>query len=244
MKLQSRFALVLATVALAANAHAVTPGWSFEHPRLLNGDFLVKSACMMPAEGKLSKLGMKGSEGMSKESDEWSTNLQNVVEAHLKTASVQLMSATDPGASGASDEEIRQIVTQVQQKYAEISAKINRHPKDIRKSRFTLGDQVALLPCAAKSDVLVFVQGEGQVVTGGKRTMSLLIGGGPAGNYATLILTMADAKTGEIVGFARIINSVMSGEKFLENSDEVYGKPLDKQFTKMRIGSYFGHKDH
>ena len=48
-------------------------------------------------------------------------------------------------------------------KYDDVAAKLNRKPKDIGKSRFTLGDQVALFPCSAKSDVLVFVQGEGQV---------------------------------------------------------------------------------
>jgi hypothetical protein len=199
---------------------------------------------MMPAEGKLSRLGMKGKEGMSKESDEWTTTIENLVEAHLKTAGVQLLSASTAGTSTASDDEIRQVILQIEQKYTDISAKLNRKPKDIAKSRFTLGDDVALLPCAAKSDVLVFVEGEGHVLTSGKRAMGMLVGGPNSASEATLILTMADAKTGEIIAFARLSNAESFGEKFVDQTEQTYGKALDKQFTRMKIGLYLDKKKH
>lgn len=222
-------------------AHAVTGSWSYEHPKVKSGEFAIRSACMIPAEGKLSKQGVKGREGMAKESDDWSANLQNVVEAHLTSSGVSLMPALSAGEGGASDDEVRQIVLQIQQKYDDIAAKLNSKPKDIGKSRYTLGDQVALLPCAAKSDVIVFVQGEGQVLTGGKKAMGMLIGG-PANSGATLILTMADAKTGEILTFARLvnINSFGGSEKFIEDTEKAYGKALDKQLGKMKVGQGSG----
>jgi hypothetical protein len=98
--------------------------------------------------------------------------------------------------------------------------------------RFTLGDEVALLPCDAKADVLVFVEGTGQVLTGGKKTMGVLIGGAKA-STAHLSLAMADAKTGEILAFVRMNNA----EKFVQDSEKAYGKALDKQFRKMKIGA-------
>ena len=228
----SRAILVSALCVLPACA--TTGSWSYEHPKVKSGEFAIRSACMIPAEGKLSKQGVKGREGMAKESDDWSTNLQNVVEAHLKLAGVSLMPAISAGESGASDDELRQIVLQVQQKYDEIAAKLNSKPKDIGTSRFSLGDQVALLPCAAKSDVLVFVEGEGQVLTGGKKAMGMLIGGA-ANSGATLILTMADAKTGEILTFARLVN-ITGGQQFMDDTEKAYGKALDKQLSKMKIG--------
>lgn len=227
-------ALTIAAL-LPVSARAITPSWSYEHPRIASGEFPIRSACMMPAQGKLSRQGVKGAEGMAKQSDEWSTSLQNLVEAHLKTAGIELTPAMSPGSSSASDAELQQVILEIQKKYQEISDKLNRKPKDIAKSRFTLGDQVALLPCAAKADVLVFVEGEGEILTGGKKTMGLLIGGSAA-SQATLILTMADAKTGEIIAFARMSNAETAGQKFVDYTEKIYGKALDKQFTKLKIG--------
>ena len=231
------FPAILLSALCVLPARATTGSWSYEHPKVKSGEFAIHSACMIPAEGKLSKLGVKGREGMAKQSDDWSTSLQNVVEAHLKSAGVLLMPATSTGESGASDDEVHQVVLQIQQKYDEVAAKLNSKPKDIGKSRYTLGDQVTLLPCAAKSDVLVFVEGEGQVLTGGKKAMGMLIGGA-ANSGATLILTMADAKTGEILTFARFVNitGVGSDEKFMDDTEKAYGKALDKQLAKMKAG--------
>jgi lambda repressor-like predicted transcriptional regulator len=231
------FPAILLSALCVLPARAATASWSYEHPKVKTGEFAIHSACMIPAEGKLSKQGVKGREGMAKQSDDWSTNLQNVVEAHLKSAGVSLMPALSAGESGASDDELRQIVLQIQQKYDDVAAKLNGKPKDIGKSRYTLGDQVALLPCAAKSDVLVFVEGEGQVLTGGKKTMGVLLGGA-ANSGATLILTMADAKTGEILTFARLVNiaGFGGGEQFMDDTEKAYGKALDRQLSKMKVG--------
>jgi len=234
------FPTIVATM-VTIPVHAATGSWSYESPKIVSGEFAIRSACIMPAEAKLSKLGMKGTEGMSKESDDWSTSLQTLVEGHLKSAEVDVLPAMTAGSSNASDDEIKQVVLQVEQKYDEISAKINRKPKDIRKSRFTLGDQVALLPCAAKSDVLVFVKGEGRVVTGGKKTMGYLVGGATASG-ASLVLTMADAKTGEIIAFARLVDAESFGQKFIQDAEKVYGEQLNKQLTKLRVGSHAARK--
>lgn len=239
-------ALLVATAALllCPAARPTTPSWSYEHPKVLSGEFHIRTACMMPAEGKLSKVGMKGGESMSKESDDWTTTLQAMVEAHLKAAGVQTYEASDPVASGASNDEIQQVILQVNQKYVGVATQLNKHPKDIGKSRYSIGDDDALLPCSSKSDVIVFVEGEGQVTTGGKKAMGMLIGGMSNTSYATLILTMADAKTGEILVFSRLSNAESFQEKFVDQTESVYGKALDKQFERLRIGDYFDKKKH
>ena len=245
MTLKLRILAVLGAAGfLTVHALAVTPSWSYENSKVTSGEFQIRNVCMMPTEAKLSKVTMKGGQSMSNESDTWTTALENMVEAHLKTADVQIQQATDALASGASDEEIRQVVSQLNQKYEYVANQLNRHPKDIRKSRYSLGDDVALLPCAAKSDVLVFVQGEGQVTSGGKKAMGMLVGGSSNVSYATLVLTMADAKTGEILAFARLSNAESFGDKFIDQTESVYGKALDKQFSRLRIGMYLDKKKH
>lgn len=227
---------IMVVLLFSVGASASTPSWSYENPNIRAGEIQIRSACMMPAEGKLSKLGMKGHEGMSKASDAWSTELQNIVESHLKLAGIELVPLAGTFDSSASDDEMKQLVLQLQGKYDEIHGQIERKPKDIRKSRFTLGDEVALLPCDAKADVLVFVEGTGQVLTGGKKAMGLLVG--PSNSTAHLSLAMADAKTGEILAFVRMDN----GGKFVHDSEKAYGKALDKQFRKMKIGANAGQK--
>jgi len=238
------FLVVAAAAAFCTAAQANTPSWSYEHPKVVSGELPIRTVCMMPAEGKLSRTTMKGGEGMSKESDEWTATLQSMVEVHLKNAGAEILHASDVLASGASDDEIRQVIMQVNQKYVDVSTQLDKHPKDIGKSRYTIGDDAALLPCSAKADVIVFVEGEGQVTSGGKKAMGVFVGGKGNTSYATLILTMADAKTGEILVFSRLSNAESFGEKFVDQTESVYGKALDKQFERLRIGRYADKKKH
>lgn len=238
------FVALISAGFFASCASATTPSWSYENQKVTSGALLIRTACMMPVEGKLSKATMKGGEGMSKESETWTATLESMVEAHLKTAGVQVLQANDPLASGASDDEIQQVILQLDQKYGEITKTLNKRPKDIGKSRFTIGDDAALLPCSAKSDVLVFVEGEGQVTSGGKKMMGMIVGGASNTSYATLVLTMADAKTGEIIAFSRMSNAESFGDKFVDQTEEVYGKALNKQFERLRIGMYLDRKKH
>ena len=48
----------------------------------------------------------------------------------------------------------------------------------------------------------------------------------------------ADAKTGEILTFARLVNvtGITGGEKFMDDTEKAYGKALDKQLSKMKVG--------
>ena len=55
---------------------------------------------------------------------------------------------------------------------------------------------------------------------------------------------MADAKTGEIIAFSRMSNAESFGDKFVDQTEEVYGKALNKQFERLRIGMYLDKKKH
>jgi len=223
---------MMVALIFSVSAFAGTWSWSFENPKVGTGEIPIRTACMMPARAALSKLGVKGGEGMSKESEEWSIQLQNIVESHLKLAGIELVSAVGNSDGGASDAELNQLVVRLQGKYDAIDDQMQRKPNDVAKSRFTVGDEVALLPCNAHADVLVFIEGAGAVLTGGKKVMGRFLGVGARDSEAFLSVAMADAKTGEIVGLVKMLNS----EKFVNDSEKAYGKHLDKQFRKMKIG--------
>jgi hypothetical protein len=226
------FLVCLAALPLSCAAQRLTSTWSYENRKIFSSGFHVASACMMPVEDSLIKIGMKGGEPMTTAADTWSTTLQALVEKHFTAAGLQISSASSALSSGASDDELRQVLLEVKQKYDTIAAQLDKKPKAIGKERYTLGDEVALLPCSAKSDVLVFVQGEGAVLTGGKQAMGWIIGA-PVESNATLILTMADTKTGEILAFVRL----GAVENFLKDAEKSFGKSLDHQLNRLKIGT-------
>ncbi len=231
MNIKGRIFVAFAA-AIFLNAGSVAfASSSYSQHKVSSGKFPIRSACFMPPEAQLVKVGLKGAERMTKESDAWATVLQAVVDSHLKSDGIAINSASNPLSSSASDDEIRQVITQVQQKYDAISSLMDKKPGGIAKSAYTLGDQVGMLPCSENSDILVFIQGRGQVLTEGRAAMSFIAGGPAEGGI--LLVTMADAKTGEILGQIR----VRPDSGFLDNGEAAFGEPIEEQLVNMNIGS-------
>jgi len=224
-------AIWICTSASTAVAMSLRLTGSYTQRRVSSGKYPIHSACMMPSQGHLVKISLKGAEGMTKESEGWSVALETFVESHLMADGIAINSATNPLSTGASDEEIRRVISQVEEKLDNISPLMMKKPKDVAKSAYTLGDQVGMLPCSEKSDILVFVQGQGQVLTGGRATMTFVAGGPAEG--ALLRVTMADAKTGEIVGFIKIY----TGDGFFMSAEDAFGERLDEHLGIINIGS-------
>jgi hypothetical protein len=168
---------------------------------------------------------------MTKESEAWAKALEALVESHLKYDGIAIDLATNPLSSGASGEEIRGVISQVQEKFNTLSPLIHKNPGRVAKSAYTLGDQVGMLPCSEKSDILVFVQGQGQVLTDNRAGMTMLVGGPAEG--ALVLVAMADAKTGEIVGLIQIY----PGDGFLDSAEGACGEKLENELAIMNIGS-------
>lgn len=76
------------------------------------------------------------------------------------------------------------------------------------------------------------MEGQGSELTGRRKTFGLLTGT-PSTPMASLVLTLADAKTGEILAFVRLFNN----GAFVNDSDKAYGHALDKQFRKIGMGT-------
>ena len=226
------FLCVSASTAFPMNL-PITSFWA--QRKIVSGKFPIHSACMMPPQAQLNRIGMKGAEGMNKESDNWATALETLVESQLQFDSIQVGSATDPLSSGASNAEIRSVISQIQEKFSSVSPLMRKKPGGVSKSAYTLGDQVGMLPCSENSDILVFVQGVGQLVTASRSSMSLLVGG-PTED-AVLFVTFADAKTGEILGFIQVYPSDAS----LLQVQDAFGPKLLQQFVDMNVGSARKH---
>lgn len=186
----------------------------------------------MPAEAELDKLGVKNAEKMIKESNDWEVALGSLIAAHFKTVGIEINSATDTFSSGASDNDIQQVIEQVQEKYNSLSRQLAKKPREISKGAYTLGDQVAMLPCAANSDVLVVIRGAGVIPTLGRSEMAALAGGALA-QSAIVTVTLADAKSGEILSMIRFRND----NNFLNDAEGGFGDPLNEGLFDLNLGN-------
>ncbi len=206
--------------------------------KLAAGEKVIRSVCVMPVEAEWAKVGMKGSEGMTKEAEAWTTTMQGVVVKAISGQGIEVVPiASKPGASQA-DQQLMETVQQLQQRYDGVAVQMHKKPKDIKKGRYSLGDEVTLLPCAAQTDALFFIHSHGQILTGGKKAFGILVAG-PSKSAGDLRLTMVDAKSGEALAYTRIMSS---GDKFRNDPDKAYSKGLTKELKKMKLGQQTSSK--
>ncbi len=207
-----------------------TLGAAINNPKLDSGEKTITRVCVVPIEAEWKKVGIKGHEGMSKEADDWTMRMQEIVLKLVGEAGAETFPALPEGEQ--SSESAKQVVLQVSQKYDTVAAQLHRKPKEVRKGRYTLGDEVALLPCSGKADALLFLHSSGSILTGGKKAFGMLVGG-QSRSLAQLYMAFVDAKSGEVLAFTTIVRA---GDKFRDNPEKVYRGVLTKDFQKMRIG--------
>jgi len=95
--------------------------------------------------------------------------------------------------------------------------------KDVKKARFTLGDEVMLLNAHKDGDVLVFIRGAGRMFTKGKTAFSLINIFSMDFPFAQITVGIVDARSGEVLAFTK----PMSASKVLKDQ-----KSLNKMIAK------------
>jgi hypothetical protein len=174
----------------------------FEHPDLKSGKKKVISLVLMPVQAEVTKVGMKGSEPMMQESRDTEQALTPVVAKVLQDLGYKVDQDSLAPAILEKDSDLRYTVDDLQKKFDEELKQMNRKSKDVRKGRFTLGDEVTKLPAGEKVDALLFVRAEGQVLTGGKKTFGWLVTGAVF-DVVMMHFGVVDSRTGDVLYFAK-----------------------------------------
>jgi hypothetical protein len=94
------------------------------------------------------------------------------------------------------------VVDDLQKQFDATTNEMVRKSKDVRKGRFSLGDNVAKLTQGENVDALVFVRASGQVLTGGKKAFGMLVGGA-AFDMVQILIGVVDAKNGDVLYFSK-----------------------------------------
>lgn len=214
------------------------PGWSEvtvnTHSNPKNGP--IWNVCVTPADARLVRIGMKGGDSQSKESGEWEAKLNAAVKHAIVEAGAKVTGDLSPEHLQG-DEEVRQAVLRMRQKYENIAVQLLKKPGRVEKGRYSLGDEIALLPCAGQSDVVAFVDGQGLSYTNGKKAFTVLVGGMP-GMFMTqrhydVWVSLADAKSGLITAF---VHGIATDEKAETDPEGAITQDLALGLQKAHVG--------
>lgn len=185
---------VLATVVLIGfNSHAIHA--QFLHPKIQSKETTIRTVVVLPAKVNVVRDSMKGPEGMAAESDELSTRVEKMIaEVLLKQKNVT--TSAQP-VVGQGDPQPNYDVADFQTKFDDLLPKIMKKRSDVKKGRFSMGDEVLNLNLEKTTDAIVFIRGEGKKLTGGKTAFTMLVGGVPA--YLKLQIGIVDARSGDVL---------------------------------------------
>src|SRR4029078_8265355 len=105
--------------------------------------------------------------------------------------------AANPFEPAWRDDSRKYQLADIQTRYDALLPKLIKKSKDIKKARFTLGDEVMLLNVHKDADVLVVIRGTGRVFTKGKTAFSIVNVFNLDFPFAHITVGVVDAQSGE-----------------------------------------------
>lgn len=229
MNLSRRSALLF---VLLAAMPIVAAAREYINPKFSSAELTVRTVLLLPAEVQLTKVGIKGSEGMAKESEDLAAKITAVIIERLKQRGVNVLPNAFTEEALKNNEEMQATLTKLQNKYNTLATQLHRSPKDVKKGRFTLTDEVATLGPAAQADAIVFVRASGSILTGGKKAFGILVAGAKSNTIQTY-LSIVDSKTGNVLA---VVTLARAGG-FQTKTDKAFGKGLTNSFKKMQFST-------
>lgn len=197
----------------------------FIHPKIKSKETTIRSIVVLPAKVNVVRDSMKGPEGMVAESDDLSARVAAMVtEVLSKKKNITTLPVTAASAEG--DAQQKYNVADFQTKFDDLLPKIMKKRSDVKKGRFSMGDEVLNLNLQKDVDAVVFIRGAGQKLTGGKSAFRLLVPGLPA--YLRLQIGIVDARNGEVLLYT---DPVFTGDP--TTAVDRLRKALEKGFKKL-----------
>lgn len=219
--------LTLAVLALGiATLLAPSARAQFLHPKVSAKQTTIRKVVIMPAKVDVVRDSMKGPEGMGAESEELSARVERLVTTALASKNVAALN-TQGSESGEVAAEQKYSVADFQSRYDDLLPKIAKKRKDVKKGRFTMGDEVLNLNLDKSADAIVFIRGQGQKLTSGKKAFVVLVGGAPA--YLKLSIGIIDAHSGEVLLYT---DPLYVGDPTTAK-DQSLLKQIDKSLKKL-----------
>ena len=215
------FFVVLCCLFAQADAAA-----QYLNPKVAEKKVTIRSAVILPAKVEITKESAKGAEMMVAESAQVSGSVTEAVGQALQQKKINV--AANPFEPASMDDSRKYQLADIQTRYDALLPKLVKKSKDVKKARFTLGDEVMLLNVHKDADVIVFIRGQGRVFTKGKTAFSLINIFDLDFPFATITVGIVDARSGEVLAFTKPMtaSSVLKDKKSLT-------KMIEKSLKKL-----------
>ncbi|MEO6654830.1 MAG: hypothetical protein ABIO36_01995 [Pyrinomonadaceae bacterium] len=192
-----RFYFAAIFVVVVAVMAPLTARGQFLHPKIVGKQTTIRSVVILPAKVDIVRNGMKGPEGIAAESEELSSRIEKgVAEVLANQKKIKTLSGPAVSSDG-SNAQTKYTVADIQTKFDDLLTKVMKKRSDVKKGRFSMGDEVLNLNLDKSADAIVFIRGGGQKLTSGKTAFKLLVGGTSA--YLALQIGIIDARSGEVL---------------------------------------------
>lgn len=225
MRSAIRFVVVI-LCCVFAHSHAATVKAQYLNKNLVDKKVTIRSAVILPAKVEIVKESAKGAEMMVAESANISGNAVTAVGQALQQKKINVVPNSFDAA--AMDDTRKYTLADIQNRYDALLPKLLKKSKDIKKARFTLGDEVMLLNVHKDADVLVFIRGEGRVFTKGKTAFSLVNIFSLDFPLAQITIGIVDAKSGEVLAFTKPVSASSS-----VRDQKSLNKMIEKSLKKL-----------
>src|SRR5882672_2695122 len=228
MKIFSRLTLLLLSGALVCQQARA----QYLHPKITQKSVTIHSAVILPAKVEITKESAKGSEMMLAESEQASNTVFDAVGQALPDKKIIILKSPFDNQPGAMDDNRKYTLANIQARYDALLPKLLNKSKDVKKGRYSLGDEVMVLNVDKSADVLIFVRGQGRVFTKGKTAFTLLNPFSADFPFALVTVGIVDAHTGEVLAFTKPV----AASKVLKNPKSLQ-KLLTKSLKKLPASS-------
>jgi hypothetical protein len=196
------------------------------HPKLVEKKVTIRSAVILPAKVEITKESAKGSEMMVAQSADISKSVMEAVDQVLKEKKISVVANSFEPA--ALDDSRKYQLADIQTRYDALLPKLVKKSKDVKKARFTLGDEVMLLNVHKDADVIVFIRGQGRVFTKGKTAFSYINIFDLDFPLAMITVGIVDARSGEVLAFTKPVQA----SSILKNKTSLI-KMIEKSLKKL-----------
>ncbi len=204
MRSSLRFVLII-LCCMFAHSHAAGVKAQYLNPKVVKKEVTIRSAVVLPAKVEITKESAKGAEMMVAESADISGKVMEAVRDALQQKKITI--AANSFEPAAMDESRKYTLADIQTRYDALLPKLVDKSKDVKKARFTLGDEVMLLNVHKEADALVFIRGQGRVFTKGKTAFSLINIFSFDFPFTTITVGIVDSRTGEVLAFTKPVST-------------------------------------
>jgi len=225
MRSSLRFVLII-MCCMFAHSHAAGVKAQYLNPKVVKKEVTIRSAVVLPAKVEITKESAKGAEMMVAESADISGKVMEAVRDALQQKKITI--AANSFEPAAMDESRKYTLADIQTRYDALLPKLVDKSKDVKKARFTLGDEVMLLNVHKEADALVFIRGQGRVFTKGKTAFSLINIFSFDFPFTTITVGIVDSRTGEVLAFTKPV----SGSRVLKDPKGL-SKMIQKSLKKL-----------